>query len=71
LVTEKSLAPSVSLTLVGLLLSGSVALFTKSKTAYSLLRVLTQDKYNEIMVMIKEGKIEKPKSSHNQHKHSG
>jgi FtsP/CotA-like multicopper oxidase with cupredoxin domain len=35
----------------------------------TLVRVLPEDKYNEIMAMIKEGKKEKPKSSHDHHKH--
>jgi hypothetical protein len=35
----------------------------------TLVRVLPEDKYNEIMAMIKEGKTEKPKSSHDHHKH--
>jgi hypothetical protein len=37
----------------------------------TLVRVLPEDKYDNIMAMIKEGKTEKPKSSHDQHKHSG
>jgi hypothetical protein len=36
----------------------------------TLVRVLPEDKYNEMMAMIKEGKTEKPKSSHDHHKHS-
>jgi hypothetical protein len=32
-------------------------------------RVLPEDKYNEIMARIEEGKTEKPKSSHDHHKH--
>jgi manganese oxidase len=35
----------------------------------NLVRVLPEDKYNEIMARIKEGKTEKPKSPHDQHKH--
>jgi len=35
----------------------------------NLVRVLPEDKYNEIMVRIKKGETEKPKSSHDQHKH--
>jgi FtsP/CotA-like multicopper oxidase with cupredoxin domain len=35
----------------------------------TLVRVLPEDKYNEIMAMIKEGKAEKPKSSHDHHEH--
>jgi ribosomal protein S27AE len=35
----------------------------------TLVRVLPEDKYNEIMAMIKEGKKEKPKSPHDHHKH--
>jgi len=37
----------------------------------TLVRVLPEAKYDNIMAMIKEGKTEKPKSSHDQHKHSG
>jgi manganese oxidase len=36
----------------------------------SLLRVLPEDKYNEIMARIKAGKIEKPQPAH-EHKHNG
>jgi hypothetical protein len=35
----------------------------------TLVRVLPEDKYNEIMTMIKEGRKEKPKSPHDHHKH--
>jgi manganese oxidase len=35
----------------------------------NLVRVLPENKYNEIMARIKEGKTEKPKPSHDQHKH--
>ena len=35
----------------------------------TLVRVLPEDKYNEIMARIKEGKTGKPKSSHDHHKH--
>jgi ribosomal protein L37AE/L43A len=35
----------------------------------TLVRVLPEDKYNDIMARIKEGKTEKPKSSHDHHKH--
>jgi FtsP/CotA-like multicopper oxidase with cupredoxin domain len=36
----------------------------------TLVRVLPEDKYNEIMARVKEGKIEKPQPAH-EHKHSG
>jgi len=35
----------------------------------SLVRVLPEDKYNDIMARIKEGKTEKPQG--HEHKHSG
>ena len=35
----------------------------------NLVRVLPEEKYNKIVAMIKEGKTEEPKSSHDQHKH--
>jgi len=35
----------------------------------TLVRVLPEDKYNEIMARIEDGKTEKPKSSHDHHKH--
>lgn len=51
---------------------GLAAGWTASKMGMmTLVRVLPEDKYDKIMAMIKEGKTEKPKSSHDRHKHSG